>query len=502
MRRSIGCTVFLLAAGCGGNGTSAVVVPAVLTATAGSTAQVATVGSATPIAPSVTVSDAAARPVPGVVVTFTVTSGGGSVATSSTPTNAAGVATAGTWTLGTVAGPNGLSASVVGLAPVAFSATGTAGPVSSVTVTPASLVLMPGASRQLTVTAVDQYSNVVSTPTLAYATSEPSVATVTTLGLVTAVSSGTATVTVTSGTASKALNVTVGGRPVGQTVTSIPGIPGRPFGIRVSSGGTTAVTQQDLNTITLVDASGSGTRSTVAVGADPGDVVFNAAGTTAFVSGFNDGSIKSVNVSEGSVAGTLTIGSNAYRMALGPDAARLYVTTTGGSVIVVNPATMTQAGSVVLSGSLQGISLDATGQTLYVTSTNGTISRLTAATLIVATSTSVGGRPADAAFAADANELFVANEFGWVDVLDGTTLATKGQILLVNTSAFGLALTPDGTQVYVSSAGTGEVIVIDRASRAILRRILVGGVPRRIAFTPDGLSALIANEDGRVDVIK
>jgi DNA-binding beta-propeller fold protein YncE len=288
--------------------------------------------------------------------------------------------------------------------------------------------------------------------------------------------------------------------PVGKTVTSIAGIPGRPFGVRVSSTGTAAVTQQDLNTITLVSASGSGTRGTVSVGADPGDVVFNAAGTTAYVSGFNDGSIKAVSVSAARVTGSVTIGSNAYRMALSPDGSRLYVTTTSGSVVVVNPATMTQGTSVGLAGSLQGIALHATGLALYVTSTDGTISRLLAGTLTLATSTRVGGKPADVAVAG-ADELLVANEDGWVDVLNVSTLASKARILIPGASPFGLAVTHDGAHAFVASTN-GDVIIIDRATRTITQRLRVGGLPRRIAFTPDGLSALVANEAGRVDVIR
>src|SRR5207248_854466 len=73
------------------------------------------------------------NPVQGVGVTFAPASGGGSVTGAEQTTNAAGVATVGSWTLGTTAGPNTLTATAAGLAdsPVTFQAQGTAGPAAT-----------------------------------------------------------------------------------------------------------------------------------------------------------------------------------------------------------------------------------------------------------------------------------------------------------------------------------------------------------------------------------
>lgn len=75
--------------------------------------------------PSVTVLDLAGAPLGGVTVTFAVASGGGSITGATRQTNAAGVATVGSWTLGPTAGTNTLSASVGTVAPITFTATST-----------------------------------------------------------------------------------------------------------------------------------------------------------------------------------------------------------------------------------------------------------------------------------------------------------------------------------------------------------------------------------------
>jgi protocatechuate 3,4-dioxygenase beta subunit len=91
--------------------------------------QVATAGAAVATAPSVKVTDTGGNPVSGVSVTFAVASGGGSVTGASAVTDRSGVAAAGSWTLGTVAGANTLTASSGSLSgsPVTFTATGTSG---------------------------------------------------------------------------------------------------------------------------------------------------------------------------------------------------------------------------------------------------------------------------------------------------------------------------------------------------------------------------------------
>ncbi len=98
--------------------------------------QSATVGTAVAVAPAVRVSDANGNGVAGVAVTFAVSGGGGSVTGASVSTNASGIATVGSWTLGTVAGSNALTATASGLSgsPVGFSATGTAAAAATIAV--------------------------------------------------------------------------------------------------------------------------------------------------------------------------------------------------------------------------------------------------------------------------------------------------------------------------------------------------------------------------------
>lgn len=126
---------------------------------------------ATAVRVAVLVRDAAGAPMPGVEVSFLVTLGGGSVTPSSTMTDAAGAA-AGSWTLGTVAGPNESRATLGSLPPVSFAADARAGPPSVMTkVSGDNQEGEPGAAlaQPLSVSVKDSYDNPVSGAAVTFA---------------------------------------------------------------------------------------------------------------------------------------------------------------------------------------------------------------------------------------------------------------------------------------------------------------------------------------------
>ena len=89
--------------------------------------QVTQAGTAVDIAPAVRITDIFGNPISGVSVSFTVTSGGGSILpTTVIPTNIDGVASLTSWILGTTAGQNTLTASTADIliAPTTFTALG------------------------------------------------------------------------------------------------------------------------------------------------------------------------------------------------------------------------------------------------------------------------------------------------------------------------------------------------------------------------------------------
>lgn len=94
---------------------------ALITINAGNNQQ-ALPSAAVAINPSVKVSDLDNNGVSGIQVDFAVTGGGGSITGATQTTNASGIATVGSWTLGSNPGTNTLSATATGIGSVSFTA--------------------------------------------------------------------------------------------------------------------------------------------------------------------------------------------------------------------------------------------------------------------------------------------------------------------------------------------------------------------------------------------
>jgi len=105
--------------------------PATVTKTAGDSQSIS-VNSAVPVAPTVRVADQFGNPVESVTVTFTVASGGGGLTGGTRKTGSTGHAAVGSWTLGTQAGQNTLTATPTGLSAATFSASGTPAAADSI----------------------------------------------------------------------------------------------------------------------------------------------------------------------------------------------------------------------------------------------------------------------------------------------------------------------------------------------------------------------------------
>ena len=78
---------------------------------------------------------------------------------------------------------------------------------------------------------------------------------------------------------------------------------------------------------------------------------------------------------------------------------------------------------------------------------------------------------------------------------------SKTQEITLGDGPWALTLSPDHSKLYAGLLFSGEVAVINRATRVVERYIDVGGTPRRIKFGPDNTTIVIANEAGYLTFI-
>jgi hypothetical protein len=168
------------------------------------------VGASMPGALVIKVTDAAGLPVPNAAVAFAVTQGNGTTNPRVANTDSKGVATS-DWTLGTILGPNEVTASVTGVTQqVKFAATGSPGPVTTITLSPQNPRMLAGTdSIRLTAVSLDGFGNQTS-PAPTFTARDPSLVSVDAIGVVRALRRGAATyVVATAGGKSDSVLVTV-----------------------------------------------------------------------------------------------------------------------------------------------------------------------------------------------------------------------------------------------------------------------------------------------------
>ncbi|HTI65784.1 MAG TPA: hypothetical protein VL524_19805 [Gemmatimonadaceae bacterium] len=205
------CVVLLpaIVVACGGDSTRPVVGPPARLDAVSDLSRSAIVATAVPGGIVVKVADASGHAVTGASVAFAVTVGNGSTNPLIALTDAKGEATA-TWTLGTVAGTNEVVATVSGVTPqVKFSATGAAGPVTSIAISPQNPRLLVNVDTiRLTARGLDAYGNVAAPPT--FAPRDPTLISIDSAGLVHALRRGAGTyVVATAGAKTDSVLVTV-----------------------------------------------------------------------------------------------------------------------------------------------------------------------------------------------------------------------------------------------------------------------------------------------------
>jgi adhesin/invasin len=235
--------------------------------------QSATVNTAVATAPRVKVSDQFGNAVPGVAVTFTVVTGGGSISGPVATSDAAGLAAVGSWTLGTSAGSNSLNASAGSLSgsPVTFTATGTAGPATSLATSAGdgqSAAVGTSVATPPTVLVTDAFSNPVSGVQVTFS-----------------VTAGNGSLTGPVSTTGAAGTAAVGSWTLGATAkvdtltASVTGLPSVQFTASATAGSATTLTR--ISAAARSDSIGGSFTDTVMVTDGSGNAVAGVAVTWA-----------------------------------------------------------------------------------------------------------------------------------------------------------------------------------------------------------------------------
>jgi len=329
-----------------------------------------------------------------------------------------------------------------------------------------------------------------------WSSSSATVATISSSGVATGVNAGTSTITATLGNVAGSTGLTVTAKSpyayigsvvsanccldaldtsTNQVVKSIPVTAlNEPFGISPDQS-RIYLADNVNNLVNVVDTTTNTLVTAIPVGSGATAVAIAPNGLSGYVADYGDTNVSVFSVATNSVVKTVPIGFAADWLTVTPDGAFVYVASTvDNRVAVINASTNTLSSTFTIAppagqpsaACLGGPTFNPAGTLGYILQTCSTT---TPGSVTV------------------------------FSVPNNVTVAT----ILVGTLPYDLALTPDGSRLYVVNAVSNNVSVIDTASNTVIATVAVGNAPQSIAVTPDGTLVYVANaKDSTLSLIQ
>lgn len=288
------------------------------------------------------------------------------------------------------------------------------------------------------------------------------------------------------------------GHPGGNIVDSVASPT--PWGVAVRDDGLTYFTEPYNNGVGVTGTATRAITGFIPTGPIPTGIAFSPDGATAYVANqFGDVSI--IDVATQAVVGSVAV-PNPLAVHTSPDGTQLFVATGSTAVYVVDLASRQITKVVQVGYAPNGFAVDPGGRILYVSSfLGGSVSEVDMFSGAVLRTFYVGGTPQELATNRRGTHLYVANEAGYMNDIDLTT-GQLGQPITLQGGGFGLGVTPDDGQAYITIPNAGVVQVFSLQKGALSSTIKVGGNPRRVAFSQRGHIGAITNLYGYITFVR
>jgi DNA-binding beta-propeller fold protein YncE len=289
--------------------------------------------------------------------------------------------------------------------------------------------------------------------------------------------------------------------PAVAVVTSVPA-GAAPYGVAISKAGEAWVSGL-AGTVVIdnalpVDSFTVG--NPIVLGTEAPHIVFNPAGTRAYVTKQSGQGMAVIAVANRTVITTVPLGHDGFNLITSRNGSQIFVSTDVGFVYTVSASTNQITDTIQLGPAVNGFARHPRLDRIYISSRDGgTVSEVDVPSHAVLRTFNTGGAPQRLAVSPDGSELLVANENNGLEIWK---LATGLRDTTLLATAYGLGLSPDGEKAYVTSGPGGLITIVDRIGRSVDTVLTVGGTTRNVAFDRTGQAAVITNEGGFVTVVQ
>jgi len=227
-----------------------------------------------------------------------------------------------------------------------------------------------------------------------------------------------------------------------------------------------------FNGLDVIDVATNIIVTTIPVGANPFESCLSPDGKRLYVAHFDSSSVFVIDVSNNSIISTISVPGNPVRIAISPDASRIYVSTRSNGVAVVNPAT------------------------------NSVIHQIAGMSSTL---------PTGISFLPDSSRAYIGEAGGPIFyVVDARNDALIQAVTIAGADGgiSGITVTPNGNRIYLtnvrssSTQGPRAVLAVDSSTNTVAATIPVGGATTQIAVSSDGSKVFVGDSDiGNLDII-
>lgn len=257
-----------------------------------------------------------------------------------------------------------------------------------------------------------------------------------------------------------------------------------------------------------LSAVADGSLSGITVGSDPQHVLIGPDATLAYVTNKGDNTVSRIDLTSGTVTGTVSVGESPIDLALRPGTNEIWVANSGtGNITLIDAATFTVITTFVAGvGGPFAVAFSSDGSAAYVVGYTGSaVSKINASTHVVVDSESlIGAFPEQLTWDATGTRLYVsASNQDLVYELDPASLSVVDSIA-VGDFPIGMAVAPDGT-LWVANTGNGvadTISVIDTSTNTVVDTISTLPFPIDIAQGWDDSMWVTSNDNTQGGAMK
>jgi YVTN family beta-propeller protein len=213
------------------------------------------------------------------------------------------------------------------------------------------------------------------------------------------------------------------------------------------------------------------------------DVAATPDGKTVWVTNYGDGTVQPIDVATHTAGVPIAVGANPERDAISPDGKYLWVANQGaGTASEIDLSTDIVAHTVTVGAQPFGVTVGP-DDTAYLGNTSGnSVSVVNAAGTVTAT-VALPSSPSGLAVSPNGSELYVTVANGGV-VPVATATNTAGALIATGGSAYAVSFSTDGAIAWVVDSGANDIRPITVATGAVGPSVPVGNVPDGIGLTP------------------